>query len=186
MSAIEDFKNAPVGAIANRRLGSHIKKTGDDTWHWLLPTGISLNDEEMANQGFTLVPPAPTTSREALELTWELAHEVKPGQVIPEGTHYLEVTGSGLKEYTATCNFPTDPHAGSALRTLEPLPEPEPDWLDAPAVLARLDEWDRNEPEVFIPAGEQENNWVAMFSAQSYHWSELIDVTPLYPKETET
>ena len=73
--------------------------------------------------------------------------------------------------------------AGDDVREHLNLPEPEPDWHDAPGVLARLDEWGRDELDVFTPAHEGEGHWVAIFSALTCHWSELRDVVPLYPKE---
>lgn len=181
MSTVEDFKNAPVGATATHAGGSRVMKIDDGEQRWVTRGGICLSDEQVERRGYAL--DLPTTVRDALELAWELAHEVKPGQVIPAGTRYLQDQGSGLNESRARCDFNISPGIAPHIRTLKPLPDPEPSWIDAPAVLARLGEWGRDGREVFVPAGEEENSWVAMFSAQSYHWDKLIDVTPLYPKE---
>ena len=99
----------------------------------------------------------------------------------------MEVTSSGLKEYTAASNFPTDPNDPPVLRTLEPLPdpEPEPDWLDAPAVMARLDSWEHDKLDVFTPTGDHPDRWTKANTMWTFHWNELRDVTPLYPKGQE-
>ena len=189
MSTINDFKNAPVGATATRETtGSRAMKMDDVQRRWATPNGVYLDNEEMEKRGFTLEPlePAPATAWEALDLTWELAHEVKPGQHIPAGTRYVRRSQSGgLSTFTAVQGWTPAPRWTEHVRTLDPLPEPEPDWLDAPAVMASLDDmtrWDLDERQVFTPASEGEGHWVAMFSALTYHSSDLRDVTPLYPK----
>ena len=123
---------------------------------------------------------APKTAWEALDLAWDLAHPVKEGQVIPKGTRYLEVTLSGLRERTASGDRKITPELAT-VRTLDPLPDPEPDWLDAPAVLAtHKDSHDRLSPSVWTRDPIDSDRWVTgPFSA---HWSELTDVTPLYPE----
>ena len=185
MNTIEDFDNAPVGATATRADGYRAMKIDYyEGPRWLAKNGLYLDEEGMAGSGYTLDPiePAPVSAREALDLAWELAHPVKEGQIVPKGTRYLELHNSRLREGTAVFGFKIISVLAPLVRTLDPLPDPEPDWLDAPAVLAKLDKWDRDGQEVFTPAGEEEGNWVAMFSAMTHHWSELVDVTPLYPK----
>ena len=78
----------------------------------------------------------------------------------------------------------TTPERVSVVRTLEKLPDPEPDWLDAPAVLARFDGWGPGEREVFIPSTTNPDHWTN--TEWMFHWEELRDVTPLYPTEKET
>lgn len=84
---------------------------------------------------------SPETAREALELAWNLAHPVKEGQTIPTGTEYLLRHGLGYNLEVAYGARRIDSIYAESIRTLEPLPDPEPDWLDAPAVLA-MDRWD--------------------------------------------
>ena len=181
MSTVEYFENAPVGATATRTNGHRAMKMNDGVRGWITRTGLYLDNEKIAKLGYTLDPSAPTTAREALDIAWELAHPVKEGQVIPEGTRYLTSSGSGLKESTSCVDQKMSPHLASINRTLDPLPDPKPDWLDAPAVLA-------NEPGtgkrgVFVPTDKDTGkHWAVVFSALSYPWQELTDVTPLYPK----
>ena len=66
--------------------------------------------------------------------------------------------------------------------TLDPLPDPEPDWLGAPAVMARLGNWiSCADPQVFTRKDKTGTQWTR--EAGVYHWTELEEVTPLYPKE---
>ena len=186
MSTIKDFENAPVGATATHEtMGLRVMKINDSTRDWITPRGGYLSDEEVASRDFALDPSAPTTAREALYLAWELAHEVKPGQVIPKGDRLLEFDDSGLKEYTAQCDIKIDPDLAPVFRTFVPLPDPEPDWLDAPAVLASHPLCaDTEQIGLWIPAsGEGMWEWPFQQGEFKAHWSELEDVTPLYPKE---
>ena len=183
MSTIEDFKNAPVGATAIHPLASRAMKTDNREGSWVTPRGNYFSDEGMVNWGYTLDPlePCPASAREALDLAWELAHEVKVGQVIPEGARYLEFHNSTVKEYIAYGDREINVGTAPITRTLEPLPEQEPDWLDAPAVMARLKSWasDHN-PQVFRRETESGAQW--SLDTEMYRWDELIDGTPLYPK----
>ena len=124
--------------------------------------------------------PAPTTARGALDLAWELAHEVKPGQVIPKGTRYLEITRSGLRERTASGDRKITPELAT-FRTVEPLPDPEPDWLNAPAVLATCG---CRGVELWHPHSTKGGMWVSV-SGENALWSTLRDVSPLYSKGQE-
>ena len=179
MSTVEDFENAPSEATATHKVtGSRAVKIVDDCW--LLSNGFYVDDEEMEN--YTLDTPAPTTAREALALAWDLAHEVKEGQVIPRGTQYLEFNGYGLRQCAASRNMKVSPGLVPLCRTLDPLPEP--DWIDAPAVLAGFDGWSHDEREVFVPTGPH-NHWTRVGSSLTSHWSDLGEVTPLYPKGQE-
>ena len=185
MSKMEDFENAPFGATATHDNGSRAMKTDKVGRSWILQNKIYLDDEEMAHWNYTLDPPAPTTAREALDLAWELAHEVEEGQTIPAGTDYL-VSRNGERPVImrTTVDQLTSKAFGTNRRTLDPLPDPEPDWLDAPAVLAN--EPGTGERGVFIPTDKDtRKHWAVVFSALRYHWSELEDVTPLWPKENE-
>ena len=187
MSTIEDFENAPIGATATHKVtGARAMKVDDDEWCWIVKNGFYKNNESMGD--YTLDRPTPESAREALDLTWELAHEVKPGQVIPWGTRLLKFDGPEVLAYTSQRDFKIMSKFAPALRTLDPLPEsepePEPDWLDAPAVMARVAGWPScHDPQVFTRENEIGTQWV--LDTKAYHWSELVDITPLYPKEQE-
>ena len=185
MSTIEDFKNAPVGATATRDGGLLAIKIGDGERCWLTPVGTYLDDEELMILGYTLDPSAPTTAREALDMAWELAHPVKEGQILPTGARYLQVTSFGLKEYTAERGFRIAPAYVTTIRTVEPLPlpDPKPDWIDAPAVLAVHES--HTKPSIWGKHWDQETLsefYQSALTAETAHWSELHDVTPLYPE----
>ena len=191
MNTTEDFKNAPLGAIATIPYGGRAMKIYDGERRWITSRGIRWNDKEMELRGYTLDPlePAPTTAREALDLAWELAHEVEEGQTIPAGTDYLVSRNGGCP---ATMRSGLNQRALKSderhLRTLDPLPEPEPepepepDWLDAPAVLASDKRDDTGDCHTWINVGDGE--WVSA-SGEYALWSSLRDVTPLYPKGQE-
>lgn len=186
MSTIEYFKNAPVGATATHNpSGGRAMKTDDVERRWMLPNGLDASDEEMEQLGYTLDQPAPTTAREALDLAWELAHPVKEGQVLPEGTRYMTASNSGVKEYTAPCDVIIRSEYAMVTRTVEPLPVPEPDWLDAPAVIAHVEDHNLQGTAVFSPAHGREGRWARVGAVWTFHWDELRDVTPLYPKGQE-
>ena len=133
MNTVEDFKNAPVGATATLGDGRRAMKKKIDRFPWVTTFDyVRLSSAELVEKGYILDQPTPTTASEALELSWELAHEVKPGQAIPKGTRYLEFHNSTVKEYTAQIDCKIRPEFVPAPRTLEPLPDPKPDWLDQP------------------------------------------------------
>ena len=122
----------------------------------------------------------PTTAREALALAWELAHPVKEGQLIPVGTRLVtrrdnEIT-IGRNDYF---DIAVNRWDVENRRTLDPLPDPEPGWLDAPAVLAVCN--DSMDRAVFVRENEAGTRWVR--DTRFYRWDDLRDVTPLYPKE---
>ena len=182
MSTVEDFENAPVGAIATHRTtGSRAMKMDNTRKRWITPHGLYWSDVEMVYWNYTLEPSAPTSAREALALAWDLAHEVREGRVIPKGTQILMLHDSGLKEVTTQNDVVVRPHIAPITRTLEPLPEPEPDWLDAPAVLAATSMC----PDRKVWTPESGGVWKCACCRDERHWSELVDVIPLYPKETE-
>ena len=182
MSTIEDFENAPFGATATHDNGSRAMKTDKVGRSWILQNKIYLDDEEMAHWNYTLDPPAPTTAREALDLAWELAHEVEEGQTIPAGTDYL-VSRNGERPVImrTTIDRLTSKAFGTNRRTLDPLPDPEPDWLDAPAVLATCG---CRGIELWRLHDEIDGIWVSARGEYAL-WSSLRDVTPLYPKGQE-
>ena len=187
MSTFEDFENAPVGATAKKEVGLVAIREGDKTdyYPWMCTTyGDWLSNDDLAERGYTLVPSVPTTAREALDLAWELAHEVREGQTIPKGTKYLERHNGALREYTAFHDM--NPKAGGEewLRTQDPLPDPELDWFDAPAVLATQKHSNGHlNPTVWTRDPFDSDRWVT--GLISTHWRDLRDVTPLYPKEDE-
>lgn len=180
MSTIEDFKNAPIGATASStETNARYIKSSD---RWLLFDGRGdwrVDEYDLESEGFMLDPTDPTTAREALDLAWNLAHEVKAGQVIPAGTRYLERRNSELREYIAFHDMNPKSGVREWVRTLDPIPDPEPDWLNAPAVLAN-DHRDRL--VIFFPVADRDKYWQSAQTGIHYHWSYLTNVTPLYPK----
>ena len=184
MSTFEEFESAPVGATATGPNGERAVKTHSDSFPWNTARHTGVNDFaslRLFHDCYVLDPPAPTTAREALDLAWNLAHPVKEGQVIPAGTGYLLKHGIGepstMRRGVGGIASARDEEVA---RTLDPLPEPEPDWLDAPAVLAvhayRDDQvlWE-NCDGIFVNATLGEADW-----------HELRDVTPLYPREEQS
>lgn len=185
MSTIEDFENAPVGATATNADGLRAMKMDDSEWCWIIRPGVYLDDKEMVSRGYTLDPSpfAPTTAREALELVWELAHPVKEGQVWPDRAQGISKVNGELLTFTAHRAYPVVESDVRVARSLEPLPEPEPDWLDAPAVIATLPEGvDVDGLRVWVGC-DNGLFWTTQETEFEAHWSELMDVTPLYPKE---
>ena len=181
MNTIEDFKNAPIGATATHKAtGNRVMKVDGVELRWITRWGRRLNDKEVVRWGFTLDPiePAPTTAREALNLAWELAYPVREGQEIPEGTQLLELHGHQLKGYTAVIDHTVSPNLASTTRTLDPLP----DWLDAPAVLA----WSRWDDVRREKVWSKVDKCYKSTDGEIVYWSNLLDVTPLYPNEKET
>ena len=182
MSTVKDFEKAPVGATATDPYGVRaMKMLHDGELRWITIGWSRSDDESMARWGYTLDAPAPTTACEALALAWEVAHEVKEGQVIPKGTRFLQDSDSGLREYTAQVDFKIRPDF-APVRTLEPLPEPDPEWLDAPAVIAHVDAPNIQPTSVFTPTGTHPDRWGRFDSEWTFHWNELRNVIPLYPR----
>ena len=188
MNTVEDFENAPVGATATSRDGRHMYRREAETLagaDWVRGEGdgrLWADAEGLAHYGYTLGPAltAPTTAREALDLAWELAHPLKEGQYIPEGTACLARFDDGYLSYYETPGELITSESRFVIRTLDPLPDPEPDWLDAPAVLARLPRgWEPPGEHVFIRTNGG-THW--KLNGLSMHWTQIRDVTPLYPK----
>ena len=196
MSTIEDFENAPIGATATSPDGRKIYRRETKTLvgaDWVRGEGearLRADADGLASFGYILGPapsPAPTTAREALDLVWELAHPVKEGQKVEPGTQCIAKVRDGeFTTYRATFPFNGDTRPGRAeARTLDPLPDPEPDWIDAPAILASHPVCaDTEQIGIWIPSDEEGNwEWPVQQGEFMAHWSELEDVTPLYPKE---
>ena len=134
----------------------------------------------------------PTTAREALELVWKLAHEVKEGREVPIGTECIaKVADDEFWTYRSLKPFDGVSRPGWAeARTLDPLQDPEPDWLDAPAVMAFVKgQVSCVDPQVFARANKtgtqrpHDGYWRSSLTGLHYHWTDLIGVVPLYPKE---
>lgn len=183
MSAIQEFKDAPVGATATAPNGNIAVKTGRSMFMWTIYDSLgklcdNLDSHEMVL--YTLVPTAPTTAREALDLAWNLAHPIKEGQFIPEGVRYVRRSqDGGLVTLTAAGDWTPDPRHRDGVRTLDPPPETEPDWLDAPAVIAYV-KGRVGDPQVFSRENEDGTQWLR--DTRVYRWDELTGVTPLYPE----
>lgn len=123
-------------------------------------------------------------SKDALDLAWELAYPVKEGQTIPRGTKYLERHNGALREYTAFHDMNPKAGEGELIRSQDPLPDSVPDWLDAPAVLANVDahdEFGERIKGVFYQV--YDNRWTTDGTEWTFHWNELHEVTPLWPRE---
>lgn len=188
MSTVQDFENAPVGATATKHAGLRAVKTDLSEWPWtsIIPGATwgseSYTPEDMSSQGFTLDPeptPAPTTAREAFDLAWNLGHPVKEGQKIPADTKWMTRVGGNVQEATMRLDYTVTANDTYIIRTHEPLPEPEPGWLTAHAVLAAMN--DCSEQKVWLP--KSDGNWECTCCGVVRHWSKMTDVTPLWPKE---
>ena len=178
MSTIEDFENAPIGALAYCDDEGMALKVEEPEQTWVVPDGRYLSNVSMEIWGFRLM-----SARVALDLAWKFAYPVREGQEIPKGTRYLQVhtSTSGLAEFVAQFDFKILPEVVSVVRTLDPLPDPESEWLDAPAVLAATSMCpDR---KVWVP--ESGGVWRCSCCRDELHWYELVDVTPLYPLNEE-
>ena len=194
MSTTEDFENAPIGATATSRKGNIALKTGRRTFEWSVYDSLgnhcnTLSSDEMVDHekgDFKLSTVVPNTAREVLELAWELAHPVKEGQVIPVGAWVVARRADGITvDKNAFFDITVNDWDVENRRTLDPLPDPEPDWLDAPAVMARLEGWvPCAGPQVFTRHDwyDAPSEW-RYNGAESFGWQELRDVTPLYPKD---
>lgn len=189
MSTLEELKNAPVGSIARLPNTANIMVKGDPDleYPWTDLLNAPCTSEEIADLGFSLDPmptPAPTSAREALDLAWSLAHPVKEGQVIPEGTWVMhaDLDDDGAMEVYKTGPGILEPHKEvGMIRTIDPLPAPLPKWTKAPAVLARhKDSHDHLNQSVWAKASFDSDRWVTGIA--SAHWSNLRNVTPLWPK----
>ena len=187
MTTIEEFKNAPVGSIA-RRPGCPVAVKITD-----LPTSkgnwddglVKMTVEMLVDYDYALDPAHPSTAREALDLAWELAHPIKAGDVIPAGTRCIQwhKGTNNWHIYDEVGDFETDAYALGTIRTLDPLPDPLPDWLDAPAVIARVAPHLFRQAAVFTPTSDNPGRWTRAESTWTVHWSALTDVTPLWPRE---
>ena len=187
MIKIEDFENAPVGATATRADGHRAMKINDGVRGWIAPKDSYLSDKGMAHFGYTLDPTVPATAREALDMglnvAWDLAHEVKEGQVIPEGAWLVERRDNKITvEKNTFFDITVDEWGAENIRTVEPLPDPKPDWLNAPAVLAYGPA--TNLLQVWVK-DNQDTGYYKTITNRSVHYVALNDVTPLYPKEGE-
>ena len=124
----------------------------------------------------------PRTAREALALAWELAHPVKEGQELPEGTEHIRQHETGFFVRALTVPYVVTSWVEVNTRTLDPLPNPEPEWLKAPAVMAHTD----NDDTRRVWTALRDEQWASTKHTYTRHWSALRDVTPLYPKEDQS
>lgn len=120
----------------------------------------------------------PTTAREALKMAWELAYPVNSGDVIPKDMTCLQDKGDRITMNSLPTNW--TPAFPESVRTIDPLPESEPYWLDALAVLAHTED---EEPHVWIARGTGE--WRDEHG-NTRHWKDLKDVNPLYQLDKTT
>lgn len=57
MNTAEDFKNAPAGATATRKVTGHRAMKMDEVdRYWMSQRGLYLSDEEMEGRGYALDP----------------------------------------------------------------------------------------------------------------------------------
>ena len=195
MSTLEDFESAPVGATATGPNGERAIKTHSYSFPWNTARHTGVNDFaslRLFHDCYVLDPAPPSTAREALDLAWYLAHPVKKGQVIPAGTRVIDREGSGIVVECPAIHRTVDGRPlWMDIRTLDPLPEPTPDWLDAPAVLAKINRssslYPPNEFLVWAPCKKgdhaEEGSWAVPGIEACVEWQDLTDVTPLYTKE---
>ena len=195
MTTTEDFRNAPVGATATHNDGGRAMKMDYVERRWIVPNGFCLDDEEMERRDYTLdpLPPLPPfplfphiTAREALALAWELAHPVKEGQTVPKGTEFITRSDETIIMTSDGWDNVIGPSQVDIVRTLDPLPDPEPDWLNAPAVIARCGYCSLEDHGLQITLHGRVSNgreWECTECQTATDWSNLRDVTPLYPKE---
>ena len=182
MSTLEEFEDAPLGATATHPDGRRAVGTFDYVeGRWYATDYGWYTDGEMAKQGYVLDPlpePGPENSIDAFGFAWNLGHPVKEGQVIPDGTKWMKKVGGNVQESTMTRDYTVTANDTYILRTHEPLPNPLPDWLDAPAVLAAMD--DCSWQKVWLPS--RIGRWRCTCCGVDRHWSKMSDVTPLYPE----
>ena len=196
MSTIEDFENAKTGDRAVKGSFGYVLSDDDDMVPWKIykggdyTTSTWMSSEELAKCGFTLdpSPKTPTTAREALALAWELAYPIKEWQRGESGTELIARFKDGdFKTYRAEKSFDGgDVQRWAEVRSLDPLPEPEPelpDWLDADAVVACKDTVVDVWTHCISHPHDDGSGWTRRDPDSCTHWTELEHVTPLYPKK---
>ena len=174
------MENAPAGATATLGWTRAVKTFYDETdRNWLTRGGEWVSAEEMVERRFTLDPsPAPATARDALDLAWELAHPAPVGRIIPACTPYLyRVADDQVVVVVSAGDFFVSEEAVEC-RTIDP------NWLDAPAVLATCPNYNGGGPAIYSPRVASDR-WSCSECGEHARWQDLRDVTPLYPKETK-
>ena len=101
----------------------------------------------------------PKNAREALDLAWELAHPVKAEQTLPYGTQSLWRDPDGRLSVGGSDVYTVSRKDAHKIRTLDPIPEPTPDWLDAPAVIAFV-KGHGGDPQVFSRENKTGTQWL--------------------------
>ena len=144
---VEDFSRVPWGGMAVSENGSRAVRipgnaSDEKCWHVRYHSNGSswCTDVEMAAVSGCRILPTVTTTREALEVAWELAH-TPDGGVIPAGSMYLFRSPNGSMSVHSSADG--DLQAIDVLgerRLMEP-PEPklEP-WETSPYVIATTEE----------------------------------------------
>lgn len=123
-----------------------------------------------------------------LQAWWDNGTPVKERQILPAGTLYMRKRG-GLLFEKIDREMTVNAWWASEVRLVEPVPEKfepplvPPAWLDAPAVLADHYDIDTEDQAVWSPSEYHEPDEGMWHGCGiTVHWSNLKNVTPLYPK----
>ena len=169
-----DFARHPDGRIAAR--------SDSDGMPWRAPEGRWLSDADMAEEGWSIVTPAPTTPREALALAVSLAYEVE-GDVMPDQPGYMLVEEGGEINVYSDVNPVGLPVRGIGYRRLllDPPAPVTPAWHDARIVEAtcrgRVGQWARTATDGL---------WVSLDGeSREAYTPDLTDVSIVVPEEVE-
>lgn len=140
MTTLEEFKAASIGTVATNGDARAVKVTdaGGRRNDWVDAYG-RVSYDDLACSDYTIIAQGPMSAREYLEEAWEAAYPVPEGAVIPAGTPYILRTSTGSIGYYAHGAAEVIPSpVAQSHRTLEPLPEPEPEWVKAKFIWADL------------------------------------------------
>lgn len=91
LSTTEEFQRAPIGSTAENELWV---KVSNKQWY-CASLSIIVGDEEMAYNNRILDK---TDPEEALNQLWISCHKVKAGDILPDNTRYIRITGNGKTE----------------------------------------------------------------------------------------
>lgn len=180
----EDFTKARFATHPNGLIAARI----DDDLPWFTPRhptrGRWASDADMAEEGWSIVTPAPSTPREALALVVDLAYEPE-GDTMPDQDGNMVVVDSGEINVYSDGNSYGLPARGPAYRRLllDPPAPVTPEWHSARIVEARVLGGDRPR---YQWASTSNGRWVALNGTDfSVHRDNLADVKVIVPEETD-